>query len=229
MGDVLRHAFPGIKLLEYPMHGSMAVQAKALGKPARLAREAYDVAVRAQDANDRKLREEQAALLTVPGLKILAAGHPYVLHDPMIGGAVVRALTALGCVPLYSDRFDRAESLRRSGEVSPRLYWTAGREIVGSLAAHQDKVDGALLLTAFPCAPDALAFEMAMRTFQDFPMTLILLDGLHGEAGLQTRLECFADILRERKRRRESDHHFPAHGAIPHSHHAGIDHAVPRS
>jgi len=211
MGDVVRHTYPDARLLEYDISGDNAKVQKQdfyligrkLGKSLSMIRLAYKSALAAQNLHDKKLREAQNSLLSVSGLKVMIAGHPYVLHDPYIGGSVVRILAEMGVTPFFSDRFNRNESMLHAGDISPRLYWTANRETVGAIAAHKKELDGVLLLTAFPCAPDALVCDMTLRVVNDIPITLILLDGLQGEAGLQTRIESFIDILLHRQNRKE--------------------------
>jgi len=206
MGDVVRHTYPDARLLEYDINEDHTAQkqgfyrmGRELGKSVRLIRSAYKSALAAQNLHDEKLQKAQESLLSVSGLKVMVAGHPYVLHDPYIGGSVTRILAEMGVTPIFSDRFNRNESMLHARDISPRLYWNANRETIGAIAAHKREVDGVLMLTAFPCAPDALVCDMTLRVVNDIPITLILLDGLQGEAGLQTRIESFIDILLHRK------------------------------
>ena len=224
MGDVIRCTYPGVTLLEYDISEanikSFSRMGKQLGKSLSLARHAYEYAAAAQRLHDKKLRDAQSGLLSAGGLKVLLAGRSYVMHDPYISGSLINTLSELGSVIFYSDRFNQKDTLRHSLDISPRLYWTASREVVGSIAAHKKSIDGVLMLTVFPCAPDALACEMAIRVIDDIPIALILLDGLQGEAGLQTRIESFIDILSERKannERRSADNFIPSHGQLSYS------------
>ena len=231
ISDVIRHTYPDMRLLEYDMckdssdfHGLKPL-AKQLGKNTRRIRFAYEAAADAQKRYESKLKEAQKSLLQTSliidnKLKILVAGHPYIIHDPAIGGPVVRILSELGATPIFSDRFDRKESQGLYRDVSPRLFWAANQEVMGAIATHKKEVDGILLLTVFPCAPDALACEMIIRTIKDIPIIPILLDGLHGEAGLVTRLECFLDIINERKCHSETGttcNFIPTHGQLSHT------------
>ena len=259
IGDVVRHTYPGTKLLEYDIckngsdfHGFKAM-GKRLGKGNRMIRSAYVSAVEAQNLHDWKLRDMQKRSCISTGadstdlrpagvpfstqqknlpisskLKILVAGHPYVIHDPVIGGPVVKILSELGAVPLYSDRVDPKANLGLYRHISPRLYWTANQEIIGTIASLKAEVDGVLLLSTFPCAPDALAGEMTMRAVKDIPIIPILLDGLQGEAGLVTRLECFVDILSERRNRRAGTigNFLPPYGQLSRAYRTGAGHAV---
>ena len=207
IGDVIRHTYPTANLLEYALHEggykpqykSFRAIGKKLGKRSGLTRSAYETAVQAQNLHDKNLQQAQSSLLLSDGLKVLLAGRSYVMHDPYIGGTITDILSDLGCITIFSDHFDRKDTIRHASDISPRLYWTASQAAIGAIAAHKKNIDGVLMLTTFPCAPDALAFEMAARVVKDVPIALILLDGLHGEAGLYTRIESFIDILSSKK------------------------------
>lgn len=233
IGDVVRHTYPGIRLLEYDICKNGAdfkgfkSMAKRLGKNTGQARSAYISAVEAQNRQYRRLRDAQENLLANSKLKILIAGHPYVIHDPFIGGPAVNILSRLGAVLFYSDRCQALPPL--FSDISPRLYWAANQEIINAIATYKRRVDGVLLLTTFPCAPDALANEITLRAVKGIPIAPISLDGLQGEAGLVTRLECFVDILLERKDRRETEpacNFVPAYGQLSGAYRAGAEAAV---
>ena len=61
------------------------------------------------------------------------------------------------------------------------------------------KVDGVILMSAFPCGPDSMTNDMLVRLVKDVPILTIILDNQSGSAGLETRLESFVDILRFRR------------------------------
>jgi predicted nucleotide-binding protein (sugar kinase/HSP70/actin superfamily) len=86
-----------------------------------------------------------------------------------------------------------------SKSISSDLYWTLNKEIIGAIPLIKGNVDGILLITAFPCGTDSLVNELVLRKVQGLPVAQIILDEQQGDAGLQTRIECFMDILHERK------------------------------
>ncbi len=76
------------------------------------------------------------------------------------------------------------------------------RELLGSISKYHNDVDGIILLTAFPCGPDSMVNEMIIRRIKDRPILNLLLDSQDGNAGIETRLESFIDIIRFRKEAR---------------------------
>ena len=73
------------------------------------------------------------------------------------------------------------------------------RELVGAVNHYKDQVDGIILITAFPCGPDSMLNEMIIRRVKGKPILNLLLDSQDGNAGIETRLESFVDIIRFRK------------------------------
>ena len=99
-------------------------------------------------------------------------------------------------VPLRADLVDREAALKHSKELSPTCKWEISREILGGIQQHKDDVDGIILLSAFPCGPDAMVNELITRRVTGVPMLNLVLDSQSGTAGVETRLESFIDIIR---------------------------------
>lgn len=77
-----------------------------------------------------------------------------------------------------------------------------GLDSIGLAAlAPGEKVDGLVHLWPFTCMPEIIAQSILTRVSadMDIPVLTVIINEQSGEAGLQTRLESFAHILRERK------------------------------
>ena len=119
-----------------------------------------------------------------------------MVEDPYIGRAVTGYLKKSGVIPIRADVVDRDEALKWSQDISLTCKWEMSREIVGSIVMHSDKVDGIILLSAFPCGPDSMVNELIARRVKRVPMLNLVLDSQSGTAGIETRLESFIDIIR---------------------------------
>ncbi|MCL2796657.1 MAG: acyl-CoA dehydratase activase-related protein [Firmicutes bacterium] len=128
---------------------------------------------------------------------VMLVGHAYNLHDAFIGEPVVKVLQSLGAAVVFADRL-KSPKLTASitEELTPGLYWTFQRELVNAVGLYRSRADGLVLITAFPCGPDALAHELMLRRMSDTPVCSLLVDELQGEGGVRTRLESFMDIIR---------------------------------
>lgn len=167
----------------------------SLGCASKAAKKAYKRAKKAESDYLKMMQKKQELLLKTKETKILLAGHSYVLEDAYIGRTVTDFLEKLGVTVIRADLMDRGEALKQSDRLSPTLKWEMNRELVGSIAAAREKVDGIILVSAFPCGPDSMANDMIMRKVKGIPVLNLVLDGQNGTAGVETRLESFVDII----------------------------------
>ena len=206
--DIVISTFPHAKLLDYNvdyLNKKTELQAyldmgKFLGADKNAAKTAYENARAALWKFEEALIQKQDKLLESDNLKVLVVAHPYNIYDKLIGEPIISALEEQGVDILYAD-IPESESMRGySKKLSHSMYWRYNMEITGSIEYYREQIDGIVFLTAFPCGPDSLAVELLMRKLKGIPMTNLVADANFGEAGLQTRIESFIDILSERKK-----------------------------
>lgn len=167
-----------------------------LGFPRKQVIASYKAAKKAENDYLKNQIKLQESLFKKDGLKILIVSHSYVEMDPYIGKPVTSYLKKMGAIPVYADLFDRKDCIKQSVKVSPTLKWEFSREAVGGIALNKNRIDGIILVSAFPCGPDSMVNEMIIRKFKGIPILNIVLDDQDGTAGLETRLESFIDILK---------------------------------
>ena len=205
--DMAQNVFRGQKFLPFSVEpqgrdaerSAFLALGQALGVPAISARAAYETAKREEQRKWKLRLQAQNASLRSDGLKLLIAAHSYVIRDAYIGTPILDFLKKNGAVPVRADLVDRELARRRSVELSPTCKWEMSREILGGIAQYRDRVDGIILLSTFPCGPDAMVNDLLLRKITDKPMLNLVLDGQNGTAGLETRLESFLDIIRFKK------------------------------
>ncbi|MCI8910739.1 MAG: hypothetical protein HFG09_08695 [Oscillibacter sp.] len=172
---------------------------RTLGLPAKETRQAYKTAKKAEQSQLKAKVQRQELIRRQEGLKVLIAGHSYVVEDPYIGKTVTGYLKNAGVRVLRADLADRESALKHSRELSATCKWEMSREILGGIAQYREDVDGIILLSAFPCGPDAMVNELIARRVRDVPLLNLVLDSQSGTAGVETRLESFIDIIRFKK------------------------------
>ena len=170
----------------------------SLGASEAKAREAYQKSYQAWQAAQKAHIAEEEARLHDDRIKILVVGHSYNLYDEYIGKPILKGIEQLDAVPICSDAVDLKQAQEDSLNICKSVPWIMSRELLGSIAKYHNDVDGIILLTAFPCGPD----EMIIRRIKDRPILNLLLDSQDGNAGIETRLESFIDIIRFRKEAR---------------------------
>ena len=207
MPDLVRNVFrnSGQKFLSYEVDGEMKKAGeedafvelgKSLGCTAKAAGKAYKAAKKAELSHHKERVQRYEQQYKKDGMKVLIAAHSYVAEDPYMGRMVSDYLKKAGVIPVRADMVDREAALKRSRELSPTCKWEVSREILGGIAMHREDVDGIILLSAFPCGPDAMVNELITRRVKGVPMLNLVLDSQSGTAGVETRLESFIDIIR---------------------------------
>ncbi len=162
-------------------------------------KKAYAAARKYQDNLCRERERRQNELLENKGTKILMAGHPYVLHDAYMGCGIEDMLKSMGAGVVFSDYVEAEAAVKRSYHFSKVMPWLINREITGAVMLLKHKVDGIILVSAYPCGPDALVNDMLVRKLKGVPVLQLTLDAQNGTAGLETRIESFMDIIQYQK------------------------------
>jgi len=127
--------------------------------------------------------------------RILIVGHPYITYDNLAGAEIIEYLEKNKIAVIFSDKFDSKITNKLSEEISKDLYFKYSKENIGSIVYSKNKIHGIIFLSAFPCALDSLANEMAMRK-TNIPFINIVVDDNLSFAGIETRLESFIDVLK---------------------------------
>ena len=122
-----------------------------------------------------------------------------MLHDAYMGGELATLLNKMGTDVLYTDYVDRSDALKKSYDFSKVMPWLINREMTGGIMMLRKKVDGIILVSAYPCGPDSLVNDMLIRKIRSIPVLNLTLDAQSGTAGVETRLESFIDIIRYQK------------------------------
>ena len=144
---------------------------------------------------NRLLKEKkQKEALTTNNTKILLAAHPYNLYD----NPIIDYLEKENITIIYSDRINHKIIDSECEKISTDIHWTHSKEVMASINYYKDKVDGIIIITAFPCGPDSLANELAMRRIS-LPYLNIIIDDIDSMTGIETRIESFVDILDAKK------------------------------
>ena len=209
--DIVKNLFPNINILEYNIDKKrnpftfisfLKIGLKIDKKPFKIIK-SYIKAKQAHKKNIKTKHIEQNNKLNTNKLKILIVSHPYNIYDEYIGKPIIKKLQSMNIELIYADRVNPKISKMYASSISPTLYWTYSKELIGSIPYYKYSIDGIIFLTSFPCGPDSLVNELVLRKTNDIPMTNILIDELSASTGLETRLESFVDIIKEKRKKDE--------------------------
>ena len=97
-------------------------------------------------------------------LKIAVLGHPYNVYDEFLGIPIIKKLIKLGAAVKTVESVEQELARKLSKNISEKLYWTYNKEILGAAQYYLNKgIDGIVFLVCFPCGPDSLSVEMAVK------------------------------------------------------------------
>lgn len=201
--DLVNNLF-GVNILNininYLEHQNMYKELKRIGKhfhisPSKI-KEAYDSALIKTKKYNKNLETINKNKLYKKGLKIFLVSHPYNIHDKFVGDTIIKFLENNNINIIYSNYFDN-QVKNLSDKYCPNLYWYYNKENIGALVSVQEKIDGIIFLSSFPCGPDSLVNELVIRKINK-PCLNIIIDDLNSLTGIETRLESFIDILEQK-------------------------------
>lgn len=185
-----------------PERQKLAVQSlykalKPLGKfPRSQIRQAFQKAkARLEDIKEQSARLGLKTLGNATKKKpiVVLFGRSYTLYDPVLNIQISRRLERLGLTPVPYD------TITADSTVPPELShmpWRTGTEHIRAATAMKSVADAyPLFLSYYGCGPDAFIAKSLRQVLGDRLSLQIELDGHSGEAGLETRLEAFADAI----------------------------------
>lgn len=149
----------------------------------------------------REQKEAAGSEETVSGRAIALLGHPYVLEDPCISMRLTDKLRSCGYGVVMPRNLPYAV---RRADVHPyqgKAFYAIGLDILGAAHAFAQREDvrGMIYLTPFGCGVDALTaahVEQHVRNGQRrVPFLKLTVDEQTGEAGFDTRVEAFLDMI----------------------------------
>ncbi|QEE14633.1 acyl-CoA dehydratase activase-related protein [Promethearchaeum syntrophicum] len=137
-------------------------------------------------------------------LKVAIVGHSYVLNDPYQSIGIMKKLTSHGVDYITSEQMPRRLVEQQMDYLESNMYFEYEREIIGTVMHFLESktIDGILHLIIFSCGPDSIGGELCSRFSRrkpEVPLLQLVIDEHTGEAGLNTRIEAFIDMLRRRK------------------------------
>ena len=171
---------------------------KTLNKKKREIKKAYKYALLKEKKKIKRDHNINLNKLKVNKKKILIVSHPYNTYDEIVGKNIIKYLKENNIELIYSDKFDPKIVNPLSKKISHDLYFKYSKDNLGSIIYSEKYIDGIIFISAFPCAPDSLANELAMRKINKPYLNLVIDENL-SFAGLETRLESFIDMLGEIK------------------------------
>ncbi len=159
----------------------------------------------AWEQSKMQINDVQPPNPTDPPLKVALCGHKYILNDSYASIDIKKKLLSMGLDVITSEQLPRSLIQAQMKQLDYNLYFEYEREILGSIMHYltHPGVDGIIQITIFTCGPDSIGGEVASRWARrhpSVPFLQLVFDEHTGEAGLNTRLEAFVDLIKRRKK-----------------------------
>ena len=198
----LAKAFPGTRVLSPVLDftqgyerctGLTDLVVRELGVARDRAESAWAAAVQAQLDAERAMRQlgqralAEAVASGIPA--VLLAGHSYNAFTPEASQSVGRKLASMGVRAIPADCL----MAERSGPTA----WHFANQIMNAVALAKRHPNLFLLCVSnFSCTIDAFTHAMLESELGAKPYLILEIDAATADAGVQTRLEAFLDIVR---------------------------------
>lgn len=144
-------------------------------------------------------------------INIALTGHPYNIYDSYINMNIVKKLNKLGIGVITEEFVDEKIKNDEVKKLFKKPFWTFARNNYGFSVSStkNNSINGIIYISSFNCGIDSVVVELIKYEIEDFPFLLLKVDEQTGEAGLNTRIEAFADLL---ERRLQYENNISSHG-----------------
>lgn len=159
---------------------------------------AFEKALKAQKDYQEGIEDEEYSL------RIALVGHQYNIYDNYINMNLIKKLHAMGVGVITQEKIEESKKDAEARNLFKRPFWTFAREHYGfiSYAFKNKLIDGIIYLSSFACGIDSVIIELIKHEIGEFPFLILKLDEHTGEAGFDTRIEAFVDMLQRKTKKR---------------------------
>lgn len=133
-------------------------------------------------------------------ITIALVGHPYNIYDNFINMNIISKLHKIN-IGVVTEEYVRKEYIDEEvNKLFKKPFWTFARNSYGfaTYAGDNKKVDGIIYISSFACGIDSIVIELIKNKLNNFPILVLKVDEQTGEAGVETRIEAFTDMLERR-------------------------------
>ncbi|PAB57832.1 acyl-CoA dehydratase activase-related protein [Anaeromicrobium sediminis] len=135
--------------------------------------------------------------------KIMIMAHSYNLYDTYMNMSIINKIQSRGVEVLTPEMIDEEYINDYVHKFKGNIYWTFARKLIGTAMYSIDtkNVHGIIYISTFGCGIDSVVGDMVekhIRKESNIPFVLVTLDEHSGEAGINTRMEAFIDMIKWR-------------------------------
>ncbi|MDK2984665.1 MAG: hypothetical protein PWQ96_307 [Clostridia bacterium] len=187
-----------------------------LGKSQKSIRNAWNEAIKIQnlfenlckdgflpDEAIEKIENRSNVLPNKKGSSIAVLGHGYNIYDNYTSMGLIKKISKRYRV-VTADMLSESIIQKNVAHLPKRMFWSLGQKMFGgtNFYLNDESVKGIIYLCSFGCGPDSLVGDLVERNIhrqEKKPFMLLTIDEHTDEAGIQTRLEAFLDMIDRRE------------------------------
>ncbi len=132
------------------------------------------------------------------------AGFPYDVYDEFLNGGLLLKLETLSVDFITSDMVSSTILKKQTKRLPKDLFWYQSNQALkaGIYFLHREDIQGVIVISSFGCGLSAIytrLLELYNKKTVRKPLMIITIDEQTGDAGLQTRVEAFVDMIRMKR------------------------------
>ncbi|HCW03983.1 MAG TPA: 2-hydroxyglutaryl-CoA dehydratase [Clostridium sp.] len=133
-------------------------------------------------------------------LKVALIGHPYNIYDSYANMNIKNKLNKLDVGVITEEKLQKEEIEEKIKRLYKKPFWNFAKNSYGAAISLYEKsaVDGIIYISSFACGIDSIVIELIKEEIRDFPFMVLKIDEHTGDAGMDTRIEAFCDMLERR-------------------------------
>jgi len=150
--------------------------------------------------HEKRIQQERLAEQGQNQPKIMLLGHPYNLYDDYVNMNLLEKLKRQGLKVLTPEMFSDQLTLPYAKSYAVDYLWSFAEKLIGvtGYLLAKENLAGFIYLSSFGCGLDAVIGNLTERIIKresNIPFITINLDEHTGEAGINTRLKAFLDLI----------------------------------
>ncbi|MGI6225250.1 MAG: acyl-CoA dehydratase activase-related protein [Peptococcales bacterium] len=130
-------------------------------------------------------------------------GHEYILYDSYLSMNLLEKLAKLNVYIYTPEMLPKSLINNELKDYPKKIFWNFAKNSLGAsfYYSRQENIKGFIHISSFGCGPDSMSSSMIMHHLKnktDKPILNLTIDEHTGEAGINTRIEAFYDLLQRR-------------------------------
>lgn len=136
-------------------------------------------------------------------LSLCVIGHEYILYDPFLSMNLLGKLAKLNVVVLTPEMLPDSVINEEVKDFPKKIFYNFAKKSLGATLnySRRSEISGFINISSFGCGPDSMSNSIInhyLKIGNNKPLLNLVIDEHTGEAGINTRIEAFYDLLLRR-------------------------------